>query len=176
MKVPNLLKSILLFAVVFTAFSFAIKKKEPAVLIFSKTNGYRHQSIPAGIEAIKKLGLENKFTVDATEDSLMFTDANLAKYKAIIFLSPTMDVLGEAQQKAMENYIHKGGGFVGIHAAADCEYDFPWYVKMIGASFKSHPDQQLAKLQVIENTHKSTKHLPSIWERSSRRLPAVLPQ
>ncbi|MBC7689340.1 MAG: ThuA domain-containing protein, partial [Aquabacterium sp.] len=150
MKVPNLLKSVLLFAVVFAAFSFAIKKKEPAVLIFSKTNGYRHQSIPAGIEAIKKLGLENKFTVDATEDSLMFTDANLAKYKAIIFLSPTMDVLGEAQQKAMENYIHKGGGFVGIHAATDCEYNWPWYVKMLGASFLSHPAQQIAKIIVVD--------------------------
>lgn len=165
MKASKKFKNLFLFVVIFAAFSFVLKKKEPAVLIFSKTNGYRHQSITAGIVAIKKLGLENKFTVDATEDSLMFTDDNLAKYKAIIFLSPTMDVLGEAQQKAMENYIHKGGGFVGIHAATDCEYNWPWYVKMVGASFLSHPVQQMAKIIVVDKNNMATKHLPATWER-----------
>ena len=165
MKASKKFKNLFLFVVIFAAFSFVLKKKEPAVLIFSKTNGYRHQSITAGIVAIKKLGLENKFTVDATEDSLMFTDDNLAKYKAIIFLSPTMDVLGEAQQKAMENYIHKGGGFVGIHAATDCEYNWPWYVKMVGASFLSHPVQQMAKIIVVDKNNRATKHLPATWER-----------
>ena len=165
MKLNRLLKSALLILVLFTAFLFASKKKEAAVLIFSKTNGYRHQSIPVGIEAIKKMGLENKFTVDATEDSLAFTDNNLAKYNAIIFLNPTMNVLGEEQQKAMENYIRKGGGFVGIHAATDCEYNWPWYVKMVGASFLSHPAQQVAKINVVDKNNKATKHLPNPWER-----------
>ena len=165
MKLNRLLKSALLILVLFTAFLFASKKKESSVLIFSKTNGYRHQSIPVGIEAIKKMGLENKFTVDATEDSLAFTDNNLAKYNAIIFLNPTMNVLGEEQQKAMENYIRKGGGFVGIHAATDCEYNWPWYVKMVGASFLSHPAQQVAKINVVDKNNKATKHLPNPWER-----------
>jgi len=111
------------------------------------------------------LGEANKFTVDATEDSLAFTDANLSKYAAVIFLSPTMNVLGEAEQKAFENYIHKGGGFVGIHAATDCEYDWPWYVKMVGASFLSHPQQQVAKIIVKDKNNPSTKHLPAVWER-----------
>ena len=165
MKLNRLLKTALLLLVLFTTFLFASKKKEAAVLIFSKTNGYRHQSIPVGIEAIKKMGLENKFTVDATEDSLAFTDNNLAKYNAIIFLNPTMNVLGEEQQKAMENYIRKGGGFVGIHAATDCEYNWPWYVKMVGASFLSHPAQQVAKINVVDKNNKATKHLPNPWER-----------
>lgn len=165
MKLNRLLKTALLLLVLFTTFLFASKKKEAAVLIFSKTNGYRHQSIPVGIEAIKKMGLENKFIVDATEDSLAFTDNNLAKYNAIIFLNPTMNVLGEEQQKAMENYIHKGGGFVGVHAATDCEYNWPWYVKMVGASFLSHPAQQVAKINVVDKNNKATKHLPNPWER-----------
>src|SRR4051794_11417284 len=101
MYANQLIKKLALLIVVCAIFSFAIKK-DPAVLIFSKTNGYRHQSIPVGIEAIKKLGAENHFSVDATEDSLAFTPQNLAKYKAIIFLSTTQDVLGEAEQKAME--------------------------------------------------------------------------
>ena len=165
MKLNRLLKTALLLLVLFTTFLFASKKKESSVLIFSKTNGYRHQSIAAGIAAIKKMGLENKFIVDATEDSLAFTDNNLAKYNAIIFLNPTMNVLGEEQQKAMENYIRKGGGFVGIHAATDCEYNWPWYVKMVGASFLSHPAQQVAKINVVDKNNKATKHLPNPWER-----------
>ena len=165
MKSTHFAGKILLAFLVIAGFSFVVKKKEPAVLIFSKTNGYRHESIGAGIAAIKKLGETNHFAVDATEDSLAFTDDNLAKYNAVIFLNPTGNVLGEAEQKAMEKFIQKGGGFVGIHAATDCEYDWPWYVKMVGASFLSHPEQQVAKLVVKDNSHISTKHLPAIWER-----------
>ncbi|MEO6723267.1 MAG: ThuA domain-containing protein [Ferruginibacter sp.] len=160
-----LFKKIILSSIIIVSFSFIVQKKQPAVLIFSKTNGYRHESITAGIAAIKKLGEENKFSVDATEDSLAFTDENLAKYKAVIFLSTTQNVLGEEQQKALENFIHKGGGFVGVHAATDCEYNWPWYVKMVGASFLSHPAQQMAKLIVKDKDNPSTKHLPAVWER-----------
>lgn len=92
--------------------SFAFKKKDPTVLVFSKTSGFRHGSIELGIKAIKQLGQDNHFTVDATEDSLAFTTENLAKYKTVIFLCTTGNVLGEEQQKALENYIQKGGGFV----------------------------------------------------------------
>ena len=162
-SVPFLKK--IIFPALFLISISLTAQKQPSVLIFSKTNGYRHQSIPAGIAAIKKLGEANKFTVEATEDSLAFTDANLSKYAAVIFLSPTMNVLGEAEQKAFENYIHKGGGFVGIHAATDCEYDWPWYVKMVGASFLSHPQQQVAKIIVKDKNNPSTKHLPAVWER-----------
>ena len=165
MYANQVIKKLSLLIVLFVIFSFAIKQKNPAVLIFSKTNGYRHQSIPVGIEAIKKLGAENNFTVDATEDSLAINDENLSGYQAIIFLSTTMKVLGEPEEKALQNFIHKGGGFVGIHAATDCEYNFPWYVQMVGASFESHPKQQVAKLMVVDNKHISTKHLPAVWER-----------
>lgn len=143
--------------------TMSIKKNR--VLIFSKTNGYRHESIEAGITAIKKLGATNTFDVDATEDSLYLTDANLTKYKTILFLSTTGTVLGKEQELALQNFIHNGGGFVGIHAATDCEYEWPWYVKMIGGNFLSHPQQQEAKLIVVDKTHTSTKHLPTTWQR-----------
>ena len=165
MKFSTLLKPVVYLLPMLIVFSFSLPKKQPAVLVFSKTNGYRHASIPAGIEAIKIMGAANEFTVDATEDSLAFTDENLSKYKAVIFLSTTGNVLGEAQEKAMENFMKKGGGFVGVHAATDCEYDWPWYVKMVGASFLSHPEQQIAKLLVKDKNHLSTKHLPDSWER-----------
>jgi uncharacterized protein len=75
-----------------------INPAEYKVLVFSKTNGYRHESIEAGIEAVKKLGADNNFSVDATEDSLDINDNKLSGYQAIIFLSTTMKVLGEQEE------------------------------------------------------------------------------
>lgn len=134
------------------------------VLVFSKTNGYRHASIPDGIAALRKLGVENNFGVEATEDSTFFTKENLAKFDAVVFLSTTMNVLGEREQTAFENYIKAGGGYVGIHAASDTEYDWPWYGKLVGGYFKSHPKQQNAIIRVKDNKHPSTKHLPNDWQ------------
>jgi type 1 glutamine amidotransferase len=139
--------------------------KQKKVLIYSKTNGYRHESISAGINAIKKLGVENNFLVDATEDSLDINSEKLNKYQAVIFLSTTGKILGEKQELALQNFMQKGGGFVGIHAATNCENNWPWYVNMMGATFESHPKQQIAKLMVVDNKHLSTQHLPAIWER-----------
>ncbi len=140
-------------------------KQKPAVLIFSKTNGYRHESIPTGIKAIKKLGKANGFTVDATEDSLMFTKDNLKKYAAVIFLSPTGKVFGPEQEAALQDYIEQGGGYMGIHAATDCEYNWPWYGKLAGAYFKSHPSQQKAELIIVDKNSPATAGMPDTWVR-----------
>lgn len=139
--------------------------EKPAVLIFSKTNGFRHESIPAGIEAIKKLGATNGFDVVATEDSLEINKSNLKKFAAVIFLSPTGKVFGPEQEEAFQNYIEQGGGYVGIHAATDCEYNWPWYGKLAGAYFKGHPSQQEAKLIIVNKNHPSTAGLPDTWVR-----------
>ncbi len=108
---------------------------EASVLVFSKTAGFRHDSIPAGIAAIQQLGAEHNFAVDATEDAEAFTDDNLANYDAVVFLSTTGDVLNDEQQAAFERYISEGGGYVGVHAASDTEYDWPWYGHLVGAYF-----------------------------------------
>lgn len=139
--------------------------KKPAVLIFSKTNGFRHESIPYGIEAIKKLGAANGFDVVATEDSLAINKKNLKKFAAVVFLSPTGKVFGPEQEKAFQDYIGQGGGYVGIHAATDCEYNWPWYGKLAGAYFKNHPAQQEAKLIIVNKNHPSTEGLPDSWVR-----------
>ena len=143
--------------------------KAGGVLVFSRTKGYYHESIPSGIAAIQKLGNENGFQVDTTKDSNKFTDGNLRKYKAIIFLSTTQDVLNDEQQRSMENYIRAGGGFVGIHAAADTEYAWPWYNKLVGAYFKSHPNNpnvRQAVINVVDRNHPATDELPERWERA----------
>lgn len=180
MKTPPKTKNIfLIFAIIviscsllsFNLISFqknnggATVAKQKKVLIFSKTNGYRHESISAGINAIKKLGMENHFLVDATEDSLDINIKNLNQYQVIIFLNTTGTILGEEQEKALQNFMKKGKGFVGVHSATDCEFNWPWYMEMVGGHFESHPNQQTAKLIIQNNQHPSTKHLPAIWER-----------
>src|SRR5690554_4735645 len=113
-----------------------LPKEEPTVLVFSKKDGFYHKSIPDGKEAIFKLGQENGFQVDTTSSADAFTNDNLKQYAAIIFLNTTGDVLNEAQQNSMEQFILNGGGFVGIHSAADTEYDWEWYGRLVGAYFK----------------------------------------
>ena len=135
------------------------------VLVFSKTAAFVHGSIKVGKLALLKLGAENNFKVDTSQDASIFTEENLKKYSAIVFLSTTGDMLDNKQQAVFERYIQAGGGFVGVHAATDCEYNWPWYGKLVGAYFQGHPKQQTAKLIVNDNTHPSTTHLPAVWER-----------
>ncbi|QXE38814.1 ThuA domain-containing protein [Streptomyces sp. GMY02] len=136
------------------------------VLVFSKTAGFRHDSIPAGTQAIRDLGAANNFTVTATEDSAAFTTANLAQFKTVVFLSTTGDVLNDAQQSALQSYLDGGGGYVGVHAAADTEYGWPQYEGIVGAWFKSHPAIQQATLKTEDRTHAATSHLGQTWSRS----------
>ncbi|WP_410809346.1 ThuA domain-containing protein [Micromonospora sp. 067-2] len=136
------------------------------VLVFSKTAGFRHSSIPNGIAAIRQLGTANGFSVTATEDAAQFTAANLAQYQAVVFLSTTGDVLNATQQTAFESYIAAGGGYVGVHAAADTEYDWPWYGGLVGAWFSSHPAIQTATIRVEDRSNPSTSHLGDTWVRA----------
>ncbi|WP_194821773.1 ThuA domain-containing protein [Micromonospora sp. S-DT3-3-22] len=136
-----------------------------SVLVFSKTAAFRHDAIPAGIAAIQKLGTENGFTVDTTEDGAAFNDTNLAKYQAVIWLSTTGDVLDATQQAAFERYIKAGGGYAGVHAASDTEYDWAWYGNLVGAYFSGHPANQQATVKVEDHAHPSTADLPDRWSR-----------
>jgi len=104
--------------------------------------------------------------VDATEDDTKFTDANLAQYAAVIFLSATGDpVSTQAEKDAFQRYIQHGGGFVGIHAASDSGYTWPWYGQLVGTYFKQHPAQQNALVRVEDPNHPSTQGLPAQFTR-----------
>jgi len=164
-KKNKIIQSLTLF-IVLGLFSTTLYANSFRVLVFSKTEGFRHSSIPTGIAAITQLGQEYGFIVEATENAALFNFENLQKFEVIIFLSTTGDVLSIEQQNAFEQYIHNGGGFVGIHAASDTEYDWPWYGKLVGAYFDSHPEIQTATIQVTDQNHISTKHLSKFWERT----------
>ena len=136
------------------------------VLVFSKTAGFRHDSIPDGVAAVRQLGGTGGFAVDATEDAGAFTSKNLKRYDAVVFLSTTGDVLDSVQQSAFEGYIRHGGAYVGIHAAADTEYDWEFYGGLAGAYFQSHPAIQQAKVDVEDRAHPATSELAQTWERT----------
>jgi len=137
-----------------------------AVLVFSKTAGYRHDSIANGIAAIRALGEQNDFRVDASEDATTFNDRNLAQYRVVVFLSTSGDIFNPEQQAALEKFVQRGCGFVGIHSATDTEYDWPWYDGLVGTYFRRHPVIQSATLKVVDPSHRSTRHLPIDWKRT----------
>lgn len=135
------------------------------VLVFTKTAGYRHESIETGVKAIVKLGKRNNFDVTHTEDANIFTKQNLSQYKLVIFLNTTGDILTDDQQKNFESFIKNGGSFMGIHSATDTEYDWPWYGKLVGAYFLNHPEKSKAEIVKIDQNHQSCTHLSERWLR-----------
>jgi cytochrome c len=169
MKKRYIFLLVILLLAVGTYFYMTRDTREIKVLVFSKTSSFRHESIPAGIEAIQGLAKKYNFEVDTTENSDFFNEKTLKKYNVIVFLNTTGDVLNDAQQLEMNRWVQAGGGFVGIHAAADTEYEWPWYGELVGAYFDGHPNDpnvREASLQLINNDHISTKHLPAVWKRS----------
>lgn len=138
----------------------------PRVLVFTRTTGYRHVSIEPGVQALEALALERGWTLEHTEDAARFSDEGLGRYDVVVFLSTTDDVLDEDQQAAMERFVQAGNGYVGVHAASDTEYDWPWYGGLVGAYFKAHPAIQRATLLVEDQRHPSTAHLGATWTRT----------
>src|SRR5437867_1895458 len=136
------------------------------ILVFTKTAGYRHDSIPAGITAIRSLGNEHGFTVVNSEETSIFNEVELANYRVIVFLNTTGDILNSVEQAALETFIRHGGGFAGIHSATDTEYDWPWYGQLVGAYFQSHPAIQRVVVKRVDSSDASTAALPLEWQRT----------
>lgn len=139
------------------------------VLVFSKTAEFRHESIPDGIKMFKKLGAENNFEITSSENADIFNASDLQQFKVVVFLSTTGDILNRSQEIGLQRFIQAGGGFLGIHAAADTEYDWPWYGGLVGAYFNGHPNNPNVRDAVVtktENAHSCTDHLPKSWPRT----------
>ncbi|MFT4519230.1 MAG: cytochrome c [Halioglobus sp.] len=148
----------------------AIPDFDRKVLLFSKTTAYRHDAIATGIKTLTELGRAEQFNVVATEDGAHFSDESLSQYQAVVFLNTTGDVLNAEQQVAFERYIQAGGGFVGVHSAADTEWrenPWFWYQRLVGGVFQSHPSNsdQAATLSLV-GEHSSTASLPATWSAS----------
>ena len=157
----------LLLAIIGMAACTKTRPGKPKVLVFTKTAGFHHGSIPAGIAAIQQLGQENGFEVDTTVDAGKFNEDSLQQYAAVIFLNTTGDVLNNYQEADFERYIQAGGGYVGVHAAADTEYEWGWYNHLAGAWFQNHPPGvHKAIVDVIVKSFPATEGLPEKWEHT----------
>jgi cytochrome c len=169
----TILTRLLYFAIVpvllVTLFSFDdAAQQRPKILVFSKTEGFRHESIAAGKTALQKMADEKGFDVDFTEDANLFVTNNLKKYNAVVWLNTTGDVLTAEQQSEFERYIQAGGGYVGIHSATDCEYEWPWYGRLAGAYFLDHPgpdNVQKGKFFVTQKGNPLVAGMPDEFER-----------
>lgn len=162
------MKNILIAFVVFLSLSCKTTDtldSPDKVLVFTKTSGFRHESIEIGVKTIEELGKENHFEVTHTEDASLFSTENLKQYKLVIFLNTTGDVLNAEEEQAFETFIKNGGSFVGVHSASDTEFEWAWYGKLVGAYFLNHPKQATATITRVNNTHPATKHLPDQWIR-----------
>ncbi|MFT7067126.1 MAG: cytochrome c, partial [Sediminicola sp.] len=151
------------------SFSACTEKQKTNLMVFSKTDGFRHESINAGKDALLKMSKEKDFDVTFTEDAEQFNDKELKKYSAVVFLNTTGDVLNGEQQNSFERYIQAGGGYVGVHSATDTEYSWPWYGELAGAYFQDHPSDpsniQKGKFTVTKKGHWATKGMPAEFER-----------
>ena len=137
----------------------------PTILVFTRTTGYRHASIPAAIAAIRTIGRRDGFVVVATEDPRAFSDTSLRHVRAVAFLLTTGTVLDADQHGALERFIQRGGGWLGVHSASDPEYAWPFYGRLVGAYFRRHPAIQAATVDVIDRRSPATAPLPSLWRR-----------
>ncbi|WP_198422429.1 ThuA domain-containing protein [Streptomyces sp. QHH-9511] len=133
------------------------------VLIYTRTAGYRHDSIPAGAAALTELAGAAGFAAETTEDSGAFTSERLAGYAAVVFLSTTGTVLTPEGRTAFATYVLGGGGFLAIHAAANAEPDWPFYGDLLGTRFDGHPEIQPGVVCVEAHDHPSTAPLPERW-------------
>ncbi len=145
--------------------SLSAQAQQFNVLLFTKTNGFHHESVNEGVTAVRKLAVRHDFAVDWHEDASIFNDERLKKYHAVVFLLTTGDILNDEQQAAMERFIRSGKGFVGIHSASDTEYDWDWYTQMVGRTFHIHPANQTAELEVIDRKFPGLDRMPDrfLW-------------
>lgn len=138
----------------------SINAQDISVLVFTKTVGFRHESIKSGKEMVKKIAKEKKWEVTFSEDSSIFNAKDLSKFDVLFFLNTVGDILNDEQQKAMKTFLTSGKGFVGTHAASDTELEWEWYVSMIGAAFAGHPKPQKAIVHIDKTLeHPAVEHL-----------------
>ena len=161
----SFLKPVFMFAFCMLLSSTINAQNQFKVLLVTETAGWHHESIDNGIVAINELAATHNFEVTRQQDAIKITEAGLKDFDAVIFLSTTADIFDDEEQKAFENYIKSGKGYVGIHAASDTEYDWEWYTKLVGRMFHIHPVQQTAKLKILDHNFPGLEHFPNtlLW-------------
>lgn len=142
---------IVLCLIFFLLVSGTTLAKQFNVLLFTKTNGWHHKSINAGVTAMEGLAEMHHFDLQWHEDAAHFNDDYLKTIDVVVFLSTSGEILTPAQRNALKRFVQSGKGFVGIHSASDTELNWPWYGKLVGHRFKIHPEIQTAKITRLDD-------------------------
>jgi type 1 glutamine amidotransferase len=162
-----LLSLLLLWMVAGISLSAAGQRR---VLVYTRNytssgKGYVHENIQSSVDAIKKMGVEDGFAVDVSDDPATFSEANLRQYAALIFSNSNNEAFStDAQRNAFKSYIESGGGFVGIHSASGSERDWPYFWSVLGGKFAAHPKMQPLTIQVTEPLFPAVKNIPAQFE------------
>ena len=145
---------------------------EKAILIFSKTNGFRDdKQIATANKVLADIAKRSQWSFYVTENGAVFNSAQLQRFKAVVWNNVSGDVLTEAQRDAFKTWLEQGGGFVGLHGAGgDPSYAWQWYEdELIGAKFNGHtlgPQIQQATLLIEDGEHPATAGMDKVWVRS----------
>jgi type 1 glutamine amidotransferase len=165
--IPNftaIMKRLLVVLVVMLSV-FAHARTPKKILIYTHNGkGYVHENIASSVEALKKLCAAQGYETESTDNPGIFTAENLKKFNCIIFSNTNNEAFDtEDQKQAFVNYIHQGGGFVGIHSASGSERQWPWFSAMLGGKFVRHPKLQKFPIKVVDHNHPSTRFLGETW-------------
>lgn len=145
---------------------------QSAILVFSKTTGFRHtSSIDASMAVFDSLGKKHNWFVYKTEEGGVFNAEQLSKFKTVIFNNSTGRVLNEDQQKVLEQYVENGGNLLGIHGAGDNSHHWEWYVQsLLGAEFSHHSlKMPFEKTNILVETHADSSLVVGVsktWNRA----------
>lgn len=140
---------------------------QPAVLIVSKTNSFRHDSIAEAVPAIERLAAARGWSHYATENAAVFNADQLEKFDLVVFASASGEMFTPEQAAAFQAWVADGNGFVAIHASGDASMP-DWFDAMIGdARFIGHPGGadhiQTGDLVIEDRSHPAARHLPERW-------------
>ena len=160
----------LALSLLFASCAFAAPAAKPKILVYTRSftpdgKGYVHDNIATSVDAIKKMGAEKGFGVDASDDPTVFTDQNLKQYKALVFSNSNNEAFSsDTQRNAFKHFIQAGGGFVGIHSASGSERSWPYFWSVLGGKFVGHPKLQTFRVEVKDHEFPATHHLPDSFE------------
>lgn len=155
--------------------------REPSrLLVLTAADDFSHGSTEAGVEAIRAIAEEIDAEVDVADSVDVISEPNLRRYAAVVFLNTSGDILDYSRQADLERFIQAGGGFVGIHSAAETETDWPWYGRLVGAYF-AEPVSEYPRMRPAVITaateHPATDSIPADWNQTDEwyRLDIVNP-
>ena len=130
------------------------------VLVLTATAGFRLDSIPSAVSALRTIASSSDLSLTFTEDVAALSADALTRIDVVVFALTSGELpLTPASKTALLNFVSSGHGFVGVHSASDTLYEWPDYGRLVGAYFLEHPWTQRATVVVEDRSHPSTSGL-----------------